>query len=88
MKLTNADNGQPKVTDPLLVLYSVPSVAKKLDCSERFVWDEIYKGRLAKTTIGRLVKISEAEIRRYIASNTQKPFDANDFAKSILKPKH
>lgn len=66
-------------------LLSVPQVAQRLNCSERFIRQEISAGRLAEVNIGRLVRVTEKELGRYVSERTRPSFDAKKTAAIILK---
>lgn len=65
-------------------LLSVPQIAQRLLCSERYVRQEIATGRLAEVNLGRLVRVTEAELQRYIAERTRGRFDAKQTAQDVL----
>lgn len=67
------------------VLMSVPEIARAMGCSERFVWQEIKQGKLSRTKLGRLVKVSAKEVERYIQARTQPDFDAKKIAADTLR---
>jgi excisionase family DNA binding protein len=52
------------------MVMSVKDAARRLSVSPSFVRQEITRGCILPVRLGRRVLISEAEIERYVASNT------------------
>lgn len=67
------------------LLLAVPDIARTLKCSERFIWQEIQRGKLARVRIGRLVRVPVEEVERYVSERTTPGFDAKEIAAKILK---
>jgi excisionase family DNA binding protein len=53
-------------------LFDVPAVARRLDISQKTVRRLIARGALRAHRIGRLLRISDEELRRFLESNKQK----------------
>lgn len=53
--------------------YSVASLAKRWDCSPRHIYNMIRRGQLMAFNIGRLARITAAEVERVESTVSQPP---------------
>ena len=51
--------------------YTVPAVAKRWDCSDRYVWHLTARGDLPALRLGRLVRIRQVDLERYEAAHVE-----------------
>lgn len=54
-----------KVTDQLL---TVPQIAERWSCSERYVWSKTASGELPVIRLGRLVRVRAEDLQRFEAA--------------------
>lgn len=55
---------------------TVPEVADELRCSARFVRDEIARGNLPASKVGRQLLIEAHDVQAYVAARTTTPTGA------------
>jgi len=60
------------MTNDQNLAFGVRKLSEAIDVSPRFIWDEIKRGNLTPTRIGRRVLVTTDEARAYLARNTQK----------------
>jgi excisionase family DNA binding protein len=58
------------VTPPIPLL-TIPEVAAILKCRPWTVYSEIRKKRLKKTKVGRLTRVRQSELERYLFAKTR-----------------
>jgi len=57
-------------------LYTVPEVARILRVGANTVYREIQKGNLNATRVGRLIRVREVEVAKYIERYLEKRLDS------------
>jgi hypothetical protein len=56
----------------------VRKFSKAIDVSPRFVWDEIKRGNLTPTRLGKRVVVSMDEAQDYLRRNREKQGESNE----------
>lgn len=67
-----------------LLAMTIKSAAQSVQCSERYLWEEINAGRLKATRRGRFVRVTERALQEWLEQSTTSPFSAETIARKIL----